>query len=529
MTWPRRVAVLVTLAALVAGCSPPVPQPGPTTPVVAATAPTDDNAAGRERVADGGILRLPLTALPAAWNPWTPAGRTPDATAVRGPLSAPAFWFDAAGRPSPNPDYLAHVDVRHEGHTVVTLRLHARAVWADGTPITAADWVATFRALTNPAYRVADDSGWSGVSDVAAGASDHEVVVTYATVQPDWAQPLAAGAARAASVADAATFNAGWPAYRRGWFSGPFVVAHIDATQGVVTLDPNPQWWGEQPKLAHVTFRTIQPEAATAAFGHNEFDALAVGTDADRLQRLRGVADTAIRTAPGTTGRLIRLDTHGRLSDPALRLALVRALDRGKLAAADVGGLVDQPLVWGSHLELTNQPGYVDQALATGVGYDRAAASESLTKAGWPLVDGRRVKDDRPLELTMTTPADDPWARGEFTTASAALSEVGIALTAVASGGDLTPATVAFGRFPFAGVRSMTDAALGDLPARVSTETDAVRRADLAAQLDRHLWLSATAIPVFQVPQVVAVRAGLANVGASGFGTVRWQDVGFLR
>lgn len=529
MKWLRRAAAVVAFAALVAGCTQPAP-PRPTTPPsVAASAPADENSARRERLADGGILRLPLTALPTAWNPHVAAGRTPDAAAIRGPLSAPAFWFDAAGRPSANPDYLTGVDVSHNGRTVATLHLNERAVWSDGSPITAADWIATFKALTQPGFQAADAAGWSGVAEVAAGASDHEVVVTYTSVQPDWVQPLAAGAARAASVADPATFNAGWPSYQQGWFSGPFVVAHVDATQGVVTLDRNPLWWGDAPKLTHITFRTIQPEAVTAAFGHNEFDLLSVGTDADKLQRLRGIADTSIRTAPGTSGRIITFDTRGVLADPALRVALVRALDRGRLAATDIGALVDKPLVWGSHLELTNQPGYVDQAIATGLGFDQAAASDALTKAGWTLVDGRRVKDGRALALTMAVPADDPWARGEFAAASATLAEVGITLAAASGTADLTASTVTFGRFPLAAVAARADAALGDLPARIASETDAVRRADLAAQLDRQLWLSATAVPVFQVPQVVATRSGLANLGASGFGSVHWQDVGFLR
>lgn len=530
MKWPRWVVTLTVLVALAAGCSATAPTlPTPSAATLTASAPTDTNPVPRDRVAEGGMVRLPLAALPLAWNPWHAAGATPEAVKVRGPVSSGAFTFDAAGRPTPDPDFLSNVTVAHEGRTVVTLSLNPRAVWADGQPITAADWVATWRALGggDAAYQVADGRGWAGVSEVRAGVTDHEVVVAFAGIEPDWSRPLAAGAARAESVQDAAAFNSGWPEYRAGWFSGPFVVAHVDRAQGVVTLDRNPLWWGDAPRLEHVVFRTIQPEALAAAFQHNEFDWLEP-TTADSLAKARVAPDTVVRSAPGTSGRLLRVDTSGRLGDPALRTALLRALDRTAIGRADLAGLADTVQPWANQLLLTNQPGYVDEAVATGVDRDHTAAAEAFTRAGWALSGGRRTRDGVPLTLTMAV-ASDARARSEFEVVAATLDDLGVTLTSTDGAADLTPVTVPFDRYPLAAVRALTDPALADLVLRVSSEVTAARRADQAAQLSRRLWTDAGTIPLHQPPQVVAVRAALANLGAGGFASVRWQDVGWVR
>lgn len=533
MKWPRWVALVVAFLALAVGCtaSPPTPRPSPTA-TLPATARADTNPQPRSRVGDGGMVRIPLAALPLAWNPWHPRGGAPESVAVRGPLSAPAFTFDAAGRPSPNPDYVTTATVTHTGHTRVVLALNERAVWSDGAEITATDWIATWQALrgTEPGYQVADDRGWREVTAVTQGTSKHQVVVEYAGVHPDWPRPLADGAARAESVRDAATFNGGWPEYQAGWFSGPFVVSHVDRAQAVITLDANPLWWGDRPKLEHVVFRRIQPEALAAAFQHNEFDVLNISSPA-QLTQARASADVAIRQAPGTSGRLLRVGTTGVLADEGLRVALLRALDRTAIAAAAVGTVSDSPVPWGNQLLLANQPGYVDQSIATGLGHDRAAAADRFSRAGWPLVEGHRSRDGTRLALTMAVPADDPWARAEFGVIAATLADLGVTLTQATGDAvpDLVPETVAIGAFPLASVRSFDDPTLADLTGRVASEVDAVRRSDLAAQLSRRLWERVATIPLYQPPQTMALRNGLANLGPNGFATVRWQDVGWAR
>ena len=528
--WRVGLAALVVAGLVTGGCTTQ-PEPTPTpTPTVTSNSRTDVNAQPRDTLTQGGVVRLRLAHLPTQWNPWHPdAAGDADLATLSGPLSAPAFLLDAGGRATANPDVLTGTEVRHDGATRVTLFLDSRATWGDGAPVTAADWIATWRAMTGQVAGVAPvhADGWAGVAEVAAGASEWEVVVTYRGVEPDWAEPLVNGPLRAASVVDAAAFS--WSAFDPANYAGPFTVAHADATQGVVTLDPNPAWWGDAPRLAHIVYRTLTDDAAPAAFRNNELDLLPVSTR-EVLQKVRPTTDAGVRQAPGGSGRVLRLSLDGFLADAAVRRALLLAIDRAGLSATDLSGVTDAVSVWSDPLVLPSQPGYVDQARATGLEHDAAASLAGLAAAGFvPTPGGVLMRSGQPLALTYHLAGDDPGAQATFAALASALAEVSIQLGETNGPADITPETQTVSAFPLAHlpVAAASDPGLSDYVTRIDTETDIVRRADQASQLARLLWQSVDTIPLYQTPELVAVRTGLANVGADGYATTTWEDVGW--
>jgi peptide/nickel transport system substrate-binding protein len=61
------------------------------------------------------------------------------------------------------------------------------------------------------------------------------------------------------------------------------------------------------------------------------------------------------------------------------------------------------------------------------------------------------------------------------------------------------------------------------------TELNSGKEKDLVKKADARIWAEAGSIPLYQRPQLVAVRANLGNVGAFGFEDPRYEDIGFLR
>ncbi|MDT0377967.1 ABC transporter family substrate-binding protein [Streptomyces sp. DSM 42041] len=57
-------------------------------------------------------------------------------------------------------------------------------------------------------------------------------------------------------------------------------------------------------------------------------------------------------------------------------------------------------------------------------------------------------------------------------------------------------------------------------------ELDREERQDLLSRADSRIWAAAGSVPLYQRPQLVAVREDLANIGAYGFQTPRYQDIG---
>ncbi|MBB5936702.1 ABC transporter substrate-binding protein [Streptomyces zagrosensis] len=62
---------------------------------------------------------------------------------------------------------------------------------------------------------------------------------------------------------------------------------------------------------------------------------------------------------------------------------------------------------------------------------------------------------------------------------------------------------------------------------QASTELDEDAARKLIQRADARIWAAAGSLPLYQRPQLVAVRSGVANVGAFGFSTPRYQDIGY--
>jgi peptide/nickel transport system substrate-binding protein len=62
---------------------------------------------------------------------------------------------------------------------------------------------------------------------------------------------------------------------------------------------------------------------------------------------------------------------------------------------------------------------------------------------------------------------------------------------------------------------------------RAVAELDENESRDLVRQADARIWAAAGSIPLYQRPQLVAVKPGLRNAGAFGFAAPRYQDIGY--
>ncbi|MFI5522852.1 ABC transporter substrate-binding protein [Streptomyces platensis] len=64
---------------------------------------------------------------------------------------------------------------------------------------------------------------------------------------------------------------------------------------------------------------------------------------------------------------------------------------------------------------------------------------------------------------------------------------------------------------------------------QAASELDEGAAHTLVAQADARIWAAAGSIPLYQRPELVATKKSLANVGAFGFATPRFQDIGYRK
>ncbi|QKV92762.1 ABC transporter family substrate-binding protein [Streptomyces sp. NA02950] len=61
------------------------------------------------------------------------------------------------------------------------------------------------------------------------------------------------------------------------------------------------------------------------------------------------------------------------------------------------------------------------------------------------------------------------------------------------------------------------------------SELDSGASRSLVGRADARIWAAAGSVPLYQRPQLVAMRKGVVNAGAFGFATPRYQDIGFRK
>ncbi len=290
---------------------------------------------------------------------------------------------------------------------VYTVTIRGDAKWHDGQPLTAEDIVYTVNVIKNPAARSQLRVNWLDVSVRAIDA--HTVEFTLPTQYAAFPYALTFPILPSHLLA---SINAG--ALRESTFSqapigsGPFKYSLIQAADAITNH-----------KVVHLTANTAYYRGAPLL---DRFEVHAYATENDISVALKnvevdGAADLPVvssdekggyyqvTTEPIASGVYILLNTTNPiLSDVRVRKALQIGTDTAAIRRA-VGGDVKPlslPFVDG---QLTG----ADVPVAPLV--NKAQAAIMLDEAGWKLDGTTRVKDGKPLQISITTTKDSQYQR----------------------------------------------------------------------------------------------------------------------
>ncbi|XNL83026.1 ABC transporter family substrate-binding protein [Actinomadura madurae] len=539
-----------------AGCSAtPTSMTGTIEPLPA----SDVNPAPRDRVIDGGTLRWPLPEFPSQWNFHHVNGTQGTVARVIHGVLPYLMRSDEKAVPHPVPEYLESAKAKRTNHgQTVIYKLNPRASWSDGRPIGYADFVAQAHALSgrDSRHEVSTTTGYRQIKRIERGTDEHVVKVTFTQPYAEW-RSLFSPLYPAVAYSTARAFNTGW-VDRLPVTAGPFKVQRIDRTAKTLTVVRNPAWWGAPAKLDRIVYRAMDTSAMPGAFANQEIDLMDIGLDAGALQRAGRVDGAAVRRAGGPDWRNLTLNAAGPvLSDARVRQAIMLGIDRRAIARSDLSGLGVPVETMGNHFYVNTQEGYRDNSGPLGR-YDPARARRLLDEAGWRL-DGRyRAKAGRTLSLRFVVPSGVPISKREGELTRTLLERIGVQVDVEVAPSDdvfdryvtpgnfdivpfswlgtafpVSPMKAVFARPDGRGVRqnySRTGTAAIDAAMdRAIAETDPVRTRARVNEADALIWRQASVLPLYQRPQLVAVRAGLANLGACGFLEPAYEDVGFTR
>ncbi|GAB3533921.1 ABC transporter family substrate-binding protein [Arthrobacter tecti] len=560
------LAVAVTVSALVlSGCGAPEdnggggeaagPQPPEGVPVATSPLPLPEvgvaynNPLEPDEVADGGTLTLAMAAIPPNFNKSSVDGNSMDNGNINS-WSSPSLWdLTVGGEPVPDKDYLLSAEVISEDPQTVKYVLNPDATWNNGDPITWKAFEATWQIHSGKSdkYNPASTDGFRNIGSVEMGANEKEAIVTWDT--PFYPHQAIYGELLHPANLDPELYKTGWVNNPRNELrAGPYIIEDYSNTQ--ITLVPNPDWWGEKPKLDKVVYKAMESTASINAFQNGEIDATAVDS-ADRLAQIRDMEDVYIRRG---FDKAVAVYTMGNESElfqhHYARRAFVMSANREQLSAIEFDGLD-----WTEPApdSVNYYPWMTDYQDNLDIEHDVEGAKKLMEENGWALNDeGYYAKDGKVAEFTFVNFGDDPKSDALARAQQAMSKEAGLKMNIDNRKSGDRSKTMSEGTYdvvstgwsagdPFSHVWACffycTDSAsnhagfgTAELD-KVMKNITSVADQDKAVAMTHETEAEALALhgmfPLWNGPEMFAVKAGLANYGPSGWMTEEPESVGW--
>jgi oligopeptide transport system substrate-binding protein len=292
-------------------------------------------------------------------------------------------------------------------NTQYTFTIRQGAMWSDGTPLNANDFVYSWRRVLDPdtlseytaaIYPIknaeAIDNGELELDQLGVAAlDDYTLQVTLEAATPYF--PLLATtwtyAAVPKHVIDAK--GAEWVEAGNIVSSGPFMMTEWTHDQQI-TLVPNPNYYGDKPTLTKATYRIFEDTSTQAyiAYEAGELDyAEPDGPDLDRIFADPALSADLVQFPLSNTYFVVCDTTNAPTDQVAFRQALSKSIDRTTLATTILRGqYLPAPSVLPDNIPGHNPEAVLPesvpeaQQLLVDAGIDPAATTIELTYVSSP-------------------------------------------------------------------------------------------------------------------------------------------------
>ena len=346
-----------------------------------------------------GVLRLGEDEEPDGLN--LMYAHTAAADAISGLLYSFILRYDAEGDYVPDlairVPTLRNGDISRDGRRIV-VHLRKGVVWADGAPLTAADWLYTYKLVRDPQTAVKSTYGWEEIASATA-PNPYTIVIRLKRPSVRVLGILAMGGAGypplpvhlLRKVADLrqSSYN------EHPLASGPYVLEAWNHG-GSLTFVPNARYFRGAPRLKEVIWKVI-PDVNTLLneLATHDVDVYP-SVNANNVARLASIPGVTVTHRLSANWRHLGINlSRPQLADTRVRQAIADAVDWARIEH-DVFHDLDRlaisdifPQSWAAPA----LPAYR---------YDLRDAKRLLAEAGWrPGPDGILVKGPLAMRLTI--------------------------------------------------------------------------------------------------------------------------------
>jgi glutathione transport system substrate-binding protein len=376
---------------------------------IVAVAPATSGASTKASSSSGGTATMALDENLVGFNINTSAASEFVLQEIMNMVWPQAFIVNSKLQPVLNSQLLESASVTGDSPQTVVYKINPKAVWSDGTPITADDFIYNWQAQSgNPAYT---DVGGKPYDDATtAGYNQIESVVGSA--------PSGGAACAPGSTADrnvgmcpngrtvTVTFKPSFADWRSiytnvvpahiartvGWntgFTGPaqaisgswYTITSYNANQSVV-LTRNPTYWGTPGKLNKLVFQFFSDDSQLVpALQNKEIDIFNPSTvNLSITQTANQVPNTTKVTLPGLEFEHFDFNqADPYLAKLQVREAIAHGVNRQSLITRTVGEIEKGITPLGSRMLVSTQKGYQGTSYA----FSTSQATNLMKEAGF--------------------------------------------------------------------------------------------------------------------------------------------------
>jgi peptide/nickel transport system substrate-binding protein len=344
----RIIGPSALLALLAAGCGTPATSASPKVTYVGVA---------------GGTISLGISQSPTGCNPHTVSGDNPTTGLLLDGVLPSPYTVDPQGSVSQNQNLITQGEVVSLKPETIVYTLNPKARWADGVPITAADFIYNWQQQrSDPSAAqdtVATILGYKDIESVKGSNSGRTVTVKFKTPFADWEMLFAnlmpahilekLGWNPTCSTVDPAIDISG----------GPFEIATASAT--TVRLIDNPHWWGVKPNSRSIVIHIASSTDQLAQWMRSGYTQMVLPSTVTPSFLTQMASLPGTQTQVDVSNTLLQLEMasgpEARLS-PDMRFALALTLNRQEIVNQEADWAKPGTLVADSHLFVQGQPGY---------------------------------------------------------------------------------------------------------------------------------------------------------------------------
>lgn len=438
----------------------------------------------------------------------------------------------------PDPNLVESAEQVKDSPQTVVIKLKKEAVWSDGTPISADDYVYAWENQkgTDTTIDVASTTGYENIESVVGSDGGKTVTIVFKTAFADWKALFGNLLPAHIMKATPGGWNTGL-ANPPTWSGGPWKIASYTKDQNL-TLVPNEKYWGPKPNLDSIVVRFgITAPNVPQALENKEIDLAYPQPQIDLVQRVKAIPGIKSEINYGLSYEHIDFNFKNELlAQKPVRQAIAYGLDRDGIVERTVKQFDARGKRLDNRIWLTGQPEYE----AHGKEYEKrnvAKAATVLEQAGFTKgADGIYTKGGKKLSFRISTTGGNALREQTEQLIQAQLKEVGIDITIANVPGSAvfdeidagnfdialfawvgTPFSISstksifshdggqnYGKYPNPKIKELYDKAVATADAKEANR--------ISQEIDTILWEDLATIPLYAKPTFLPYRDTFANI-----------------